>query len=309
MVTIPEIRVGEPAVYGGMTVFPLFGGLPDGDTTIDYLLAHEAMASGTLAVREVSEAGSIHELLAENGGECPVLFVEGDELRGAKQNRAVSATILVAARSSTVIPVICTEWGRWGYSSRQFSSGMHLPPTLRRIIKEGAGANFTTRGRHRPDQLAMWQEIRRRHDAMRVSSRTGNLSDAADAHRERVDEVRARLPHVEGASGIAVALADKIVSLDVFDKPATLQKVWDRLISGLAMDSLEISDTGRQASHADILSQLYMLRQMDFRPSSAGRSGRGVSIPRCRWQFGKCPRCRWRSSPSQRVVPSMTELP
>ena len=36
---------------------------------------------------------------------------------------------------------------------------------------------------------------------------------------------------------------------------------------GTRLDSLEISDTGRQASHADILSQLYMLRQMDFRPS------------------------------------------
>ena len=150
MMTIPEIRVGEPAVYGGMTVFPLFGGLPDGGNAIDYLLAHEAMASGTLAVSEVSEAGSIHELLAENSGDCAVLFIEGDELRGAKQNRAVNATILVAARSSTVIPVICTEWGRWAYSSHQFCSGLQLPPTLRRIIKEGAGANFHDQGKASP---------------------------------------------------------------------------------------------------------------------------------------------------------------
>ena len=187
MVTIPEIRVGESIVYGGMTVFPLFGGArcSDGDGTIDYVLAHEAMASGTLAVSEVSEAGSIHELRAENSGDSAVLFLEGEELRGAKQNRAVNASILVAARSNTVIPVICTESGRWGYLSRQFMSGMHLPPTLRRIIKEGAGANFTTRGRNRSDQLAMWQEIRRRHDAMRVTSRTGNLSDVADRESGR----------------------------------------------------------------------------------------------------------------------------
>ena len=201
MLTMPEVRVGEPICCDGLAVFPLFS---NGESAVDYMLAHEALESGTLAVREVSEAGTIHELRAGNSGDRPVLFIEGDELRGAKQNRAVTATILIAARSSEVVPVVCTEWGRWSYSSPEFCSGLHLPPSMRRMFKEGT-ATLRTKGRRRPDQLAMWMEIRRRHRVMRVSSPTGNLSDAAEARRERTDELRAKLRHVEGASGIAVA--------------------------------------------------------------------------------------------------------
>ena len=35
---------------------------------------------------------------------------------------------------------------------------------------------------------------------------------------------------------MAVAIGEKIVALDVFDKPSTCQKVWDRMLSGVVFD-------------------------------------------------------------------------
>ena len=63
--------------------------------------------------------------------------------------------------------------------------------------------------------------------------------------------------------GSPLRLTDQVVSVDVFDKPETLLKVWDRLISGLAM---ELPDTERRASHADILTRLYGVRRLNFQP-------------------------------------------
>ena len=37
---------------------------------------------------------------------------------------------------------------------------------------------------------------------------------------------------------MAVAIGDKIVALDIFDKPATCKKVWNRLLSGFLMEAL-----------------------------------------------------------------------
>ena len=37
----------------------------------------------------------------------PVLFVEGEEIVGAKQNRLVSRSVLVEARTGTAVPVVC----------------------------------------------------------------------------------------------------------------------------------------------------------------------------------------------------------
>ena len=40
-------------------------------------------------------------------------------------------------------------------------------------------------------------------------------------------------------SGMAVAIGKKIVAVDMFDKPSTCSKVWERLMSGYALDALE----------------------------------------------------------------------
>jgi len=60
----------------------------------------------------------VPNLAVDNKGERFVLFVEGQELRGAKQNRVLNASVLIAAHTKTVIPVSCVEQGRWRYVSK-----------------------------------------------------------------------------------------------------------------------------------------------------------------------------------------------
>ena len=60
------------------------------------------------------------ELMVENKGDMRVLFIEGEELVGAKQNRILNTSILVPAKSKTKIPVSCVERGRWRYHSPMF---------------------------------------------------------------------------------------------------------------------------------------------------------------------------------------------
>ncbi len=137
-VTFPEIRVGEPTKCGALAVYPLYPErslFPCG--ILDYLLSHEAQEAGTSTVREVSKEGKVGELLVENNGRLPVLFLEGEELVGAKQNRVMRTSIVVAAGTQVIVPVCCTERGRWGRSSGSLRTGSHASPSLRSILKEG----------------------------------------------------------------------------------------------------------------------------------------------------------------------------
>src|SRR6476469_7377273 len=120
MTTLPEARVGDPIRHEALTVFLLF---TEGGGAVNYLLADEAIAAGAVTVEEVGESGSVPDLLVENRGDSRVLFIEGEELRGAKQNRVLNTSVLVAARSKTKIPVSCVEQARWRYRSRQFGHG------------------------------------------------------------------------------------------------------------------------------------------------------------------------------------------
>jgi hypothetical protein len=252
-VPIPDIRVGEPSVFGGVAVFPLFAErslFPHG--TPDYLLSEEAMAAGTMVVQEVSEEGSVGELLAENVGDQSVLMLEGEEMKGAKQNRVLASSVLIAGKSRTRIPVCCVQWGRWTYSSRQSSPGSCCPPSLRHVLKEG----------HRPDQFQMWTTIRRQHRRLGVRSQTENMSDALETHGEKVAELRRILQYPQDASGIAVVLGGKVVSVDLFDKPPTLERLWDRLLQGIALDAMELRDSKCRASGSDVSVQLYLVRNV-----------------------------------------------
>jgi hypothetical protein len=97
----------------GLAVFPLYS---ERELFLEvdsvYVLAHEAMEAGTCIVQEVCAEGSVGELLAVNAGDVPVLFVEGEMMRGAKQDRAICSSVLAAGNSRTRITVHVTHGKR-----------------------------------------------------------------------------------------------------------------------------------------------------------------------------------------------------
>ena len=78
------------------------------------------------------------------------------------------------------------------------------------------------------------------------------MAAAFESHAEMIKQYQDQIPYVEGANGFAVAIRDQVVSLDLFDKPATCRKVWNRLLSGFVFDSLEAADTDRTAERDDV---------------------------------------------------------
>ena len=140
MFTFPGIRVGDPICHESLTVFPLFAE-PHGQ--VDYLLSDEAIQAGSVTVQEVSEGGSVPDLLVENSGDIRVLFLEGEELVGAKQNRILNTSVLLPARSKIKIPVSCVERGRWAYKSKHFGSGgRHSSSKLRHTLKSSVSESL-----------------------------------------------------------------------------------------------------------------------------------------------------------------------
>jgi hypothetical protein len=244
-VAFPQVRVGEPVRYLRLSVFPLFDG---SNTPVEYALADAGIASGIVSIEEVSESGSVPDLLVENKGDVRVLFLEGEELVGAKQNRILNTSVLIAAHSKMKIPVSCVEQGRWRYRSRQFgSSGSHSSPKLRYFLKRSVTQSVMAKRGHRSDQGKVWEEVARQQSALGTASPTHAMADTFEAHEGRVTAFREQLQYVDGACGLAVAVGNKIVAVDLFDKATTCRKVWDRLLSGYVLDALEAEIEPRQA--------------------------------------------------------------
>jgi hypothetical protein len=107
---LPEIRIGQPVNHGALNVFPLFC---EENHPVEYVLSDEGIEAGTVTVAEVTEQGRVPNLTVENKGDKRALFLEGEELRGAKQNRILNTSVLVSAQAKLTLPVSCVEHGRW----------------------------------------------------------------------------------------------------------------------------------------------------------------------------------------------------
>src|SRR5262249_20180263 len=159
MSTLPNVRVGDPIRHESLAVFPLFSAP---DRAVEYLLSDEAIHAGSVTVEEISEGGSVPNLLVTNRGDSRVLFLEGEELRGAKQNRVLNTSVLIAAQSKTPIPVSCVEAGRWRYRTRHFvGGGSHSSSKLRHILKKSSYLSMKAGRGYTSDQTEVWSEVSR----------------------------------------------------------------------------------------------------------------------------------------------------
>ena len=168
-----------------------------------------------------------------------VLLYDGEELLGAKQNRILNITVLVAARSTTSIPVSCVEEGRWSRRSANFAAAPHAAhPELRRRKAQMLSAEPLARG---VAQSEVWEEVRAKSARMNVHSPTGAQ---ADVFRSREDELHAleqAFPLQPGQCGALFAV-DGELCLDYVSRPEAFSRLYPKLRAGYLLDALERLD-------------------------------------------------------------------
>jgi hypothetical protein len=224
---LDKVKVGRKQSHRNLAVFPLLSGYT---TAFDYMTLDEALAEGLIEVTEVSQGGAVPELKVVNKSPRLVLILDGEELVGAKQNRIVNTTILVQAKSTTVIPVSCVEQGRWHYRSPSFSSEKRImSPALRAMKAEHVGRSVRETGTFRSDQGRIWEEISGKADRLAAESPTMAMADLYQKERSSLSLYVKHFRSVEMQVGAVFLINGKVVGLDSFGRPETLANVFRRL--------------------------------------------------------------------------------
>jgi hypothetical protein len=227
-------QLGNPVEHRGIVITPLF---PRRDPVAQYVTLDEALPHG-FRVREVSDAGLVPELLAENPLTNDVLLYDGEELVGAKQNRILNVSVLVAG-TKLPIPVSCVEEGRWHAQSAAFGAAPHAAnPRLRRRKAEALQAEPLARGAAQAD---VWDEVALTADRLEVASPTRANSDAFRAHRPSLAQLEQAFPLEAGQSGAVLALGDNLC-LDAVSQPDAFARLWPKLRAGYLLDALDRLD-------------------------------------------------------------------
>jgi hypothetical protein len=237
--TLKEARLGAPRAHANLAVFPLWTAAP---AERPYMTVDEALASGKVRVTEVSQHGSVPHLRLVNDSDRPVLLLDGEELRGSKQDRVLNLTILAPAGKTIVVPVSCVESGRWQRRSAAFSSSDHV---LYARIRAAKSADITgslgRTGTAQSNQVAVWASIDEKMARLGTPSPTSAMEDIYQARREGIDHFVAAFRPEPGQTGAVFALNGSVAGLEVFDHPDTFAKMLPKLVRSWALDAIEDS--------------------------------------------------------------------
>ena len=237
---LASLKLGEATTHAGLGVFPVLAPEAAGSTAPGYALLDAALNDGLVSVAEVSEGGHVPELRLENRAPLPLLLIEGEELVGAKQNRVLNTSLLVAAKSTVTIPVSCVEAGRWRYASADFQSeGRMLHSSGRARKVSDVSASVRARSEYRSDQGAVWDAVAAQAHRLRVNSPTQAYSDVVQARHDDLGAFRAAFRALPGQTGVLVTLGGHVLGLDLFAAPDTLAALLPKLAQSYALDAVE----------------------------------------------------------------------
>ena len=235
-----SLTMGQPTAHGGFVLVPLYSEM---DGALNYIALQTAIESGFVRVEEASELGTVGDLRLTNNSDLPVIALDGEELAGAKQNRILNTTVLLKQHTKTVIPVSCTEQGRWSYvSSREFSaSDSFAPPRIRENAKRAVNRSLSEQRGFRADQGAVWDEVAALAYDAGVHSPTSAMSDVVKTRLSGLDATIDAFP-VEGPQRGMVAVSDgQVLGFDVVSSADVYAALHKRLLRSYLLNSATLS--------------------------------------------------------------------
>jgi hypothetical protein len=235
-----EMELGAAHSFENMTVFELLKPQNGGP---EYITLKEAFERGVFIVTEVSEGGSVPELMVTNKGDLAVLLLDGEEVRGAKQNRILNTTILVGPKSAIKVPVSCVEHGRWSYETRVFRESGHMMHREMRVANVGrVNTSLEADRTFRSDQGEIWNKVAELACDLEVPSRTGAMRDVYEAKGADLDGYLKSFRLLEGQKGILVFIDGRPAGMDFVSSDNAFATLFSKLVKSYAMEAMLLSE-------------------------------------------------------------------
>lgn len=268
---INDLKVGDALTFNQLIVKPVF---VKTDFKLPFLTLEEALGRNLLEITEKEEGATVPELLVKNKGELDVIVLEGEELRGAKQNRIVNTTIIIPAGSEILLPVSCVERGRWSYVSDRFSSGESvLYPSLRQKSHSSVTQSLRKSNIHYSDQQKIWADISEKSGRMmEVESETEAMSDLLDVSitPEAESNLLEEIVYQEKQIGFLAYIGGGFAGGDVFGSTELCQKQMRKLMRGYYLDALDSGVNFPALEAEEILAQIVAAKQEQFEAIGKG---------------------------------------
>jgi len=262
------MRISGPHVHENLAIYLVHGVSAGGAIP---LTLQEALAKGSV---QVTETGRVNELQIENTGAEQVFIQAGDIVKGGKQDRVLTVSLLLPAKSGSVpIASFCVEQGRWSARGKEdlakFSSAMDAmpsrsallamaaPPAEAKARPEGPNAPTTARlGRPADEtgdkQRQVWDSVATTQRKLSqglgaaVASPQSTSSLQLSLENEKLKE--ARIAYIKALQpggekdadvvGYVVAINGKMSAANIYPSNALFRKMWEKQLAAVVTEAI-----------------------------------------------------------------------
>lgn len=207
--------------------------------SLEFISVHKAFNQNKIKVQEVSVTGNVNELLVTNLSNEHIFIMDGDILRGAKQNRVVNTSIYISPNKTLFIPVSCVEQGRWRYESDSFSASDEL---LNRKIRADKSRDIyenrnSSTCKHQANQSKVWGNVMSYMMETETNSSTQSYSDINIMKDRDYSSMISDLRFNNEANGVAYFIAGKLKGIEIFNRTDVYQDYFHKILKTVAMDT------------------------------------------------------------------------
>lgn len=211
--------------------------------SFEYISGPSAIKEDLIQVKEVSESGNVNNLFVFNLSDKYVFFMDGDILMGAKQNRVLNTSVLLAPNSKTTLPVSCVEQGRWSHVSSRFMDSDYITPQKLRAGKSrNVSENLRARSEFDAGQSEVWKNVEDYQVLFKVNSPTMSLSDVYDKEKKSIDGFIKNFSFNSDANGLALLIDQKLLNIEVFNRTDIYGEYFPKILKSTAMEVLHLEE-------------------------------------------------------------------
>jgi hypothetical protein len=234
------ITTFDPQNYKNMTVVGL--DIPE-NRNIDLMSLKIGFDLGLVEICEVDEKGSVNEVKVINKAVTPLLILDGEEIIGSKQNRIVNSTIIIEAKSEKIIPVSCTEAGRWEYNTSKFHYSKHMASSnVRKNKLHSVSNSLRLNNKFNSNQSEVWNNISQTEEKLNVHSQTGALNDAYKNKSLDLEEYSNSFKIHDKQNGFIVYINGRLVGMEMIYNNRRYNEYHDKLLESYIIDAISKSN-------------------------------------------------------------------
>lgn len=244
-----DYTISQPFAYENLTVYFVHAKTPGGPVP---LTLQEALEKQKV---RVIETGNVNELAVENLADEEVFIQSGDIVKGGRQDRALTVSLVLPPHSGRVpIAAFCVEQGRWSprgaEDGKTFTVASATVPS--REAKVVMSAPPAPAQEYVAAQQAMWAEARRIQEklsdnlkvevaqpqsptSLGLTLNNENLQRAATAY---VTTLQPSGEREDDVVGYVFAINGHVNSAAVYASNGLFRKMWPKLLRASAVEAI-----------------------------------------------------------------------